>query len=323
MSEEAQDREKEIIAKMTKYFVPINTTDLVNVVPENDRILCSLMCSGKLIAEAPPSHVLITSSGIAYRFLSVTNQFRYWHSRPGIEIKLKKSKIMVDRYRLFFDRNAKYLYSEEVYTLLKDNFAPYCKILSRNFQEQLEETFELIENEVLLKSKLTNENITEFFNTIQIYHQAGYSDEVFQIVEKSLEIIPKSNKGPFLHLFAKIYNFKAIETEKFYCKSKLISEMLLPLYKKLVGIYDCILDLEPNNEEVTKQKEAVQNNYNYYTVPYYDRKKAHRLFGQGFLKYNEDKYEEALHYFEESCRLNPYTSGLKGHIDDLLKELGR
>ena len=35
----------------------------------------------------------------------------------------------------------------------------------------------------------------------------------------------------------------------------------------------------------------------------------------------EDKYEKALHYFEVSYRLNPYTSGLKEHIVDLLKEL--
>ncbi len=61
MSQEDREKEKEIIAKMTKYFVPIDQTDLAKVVPEGDRILCSLMVAGKLAADTPPVHVLLTN----------------------------------------------------------------------------------------------------------------------------------------------------------------------------------------------------------------------------------------------------------------------
>ena len=86
MSEE----ERQIIESMTKFFVPIDTTDLKKVVPESERILCSLNCSGKLFATTPPIHVLITPRGIAYRLLGITNSFCHWYSRKN-RIAVKKS----------------------------------------------------------------------------------------------------------------------------------------------------------------------------------------------------------------------------------------
>ena len=323
MSQEDREKEKEIISIMTKYFVPIDTTDLPNVVPENDRILCSLMCAGKLATNTPPVHVLLTNYGIAYRFLSTRNKFVYWHSRPQKKIKFGKARITVNNFKMSITKKLKKLYTEKEYELIQEGFIPYCSVLSHNFQNQIDEIMEITDNIEMIESKISNIGISNFINTVHMIYSAGFMDNTLLIIENTLEFIPNGEKNPFLLLFAEIYSKKTEDIERQFDKDKRLSEMILPHYKKIIEIYDSILEQDPINTDILKKIDKAQSIYNYYTIPQKDREKAYDLYLKGINKYFEEKQEEALNCFKESYQLNPYSSELKSQIINLLKELGK
>ena len=319
MSEQDRDKEKEIIAKMTKYFVPIDTTDLASIVPESDRVLCSLTVAGKLFTDTPPVHILLTANGIAYRFISTANTFQYWHSVPSHQIKFGRSKITIDGFKMFIDSKIDNYYPNDVYKLLRESFSPYCKILSKDFQSRLNEVRFLADNGELLQARIKGNDIDldSFLNNIQSFYNAGFQELIFPIIKKVLDIIPKERQKYFLIFSIEIYKDKVTEIKRKFNRSKKLPEMLLPLYTKLLDYYDTILDVEPNNTQILEQRKRIENDYNYYSIPYKDIKKSFELYSAGFVKFNEKKYEESLHYFEESFRLNPYSSRIKERITEL------
>ena len=321
MSEEAQDREKEIIAKMTKYFVPISQTDLANVVPENDRILCSLTVAGKLFADPRPCHILLTPKGIAYRFISTANTFQYWHSIPSRQIKFGKSKITIDGFKMFIDSKIDNYYPNDVYKLLRESFSPYCKILSRDFQSRLNEIRFLTNNGELIQSKISNINLNEFLHQIQSFYNAGFQELILPFTERLLNVIPKNELIPFLRFFVRIYIKKTDEIESQFRKNRKLNEMVLPRFKRIVEIYDTILEQDPTNQEILEKHHYFQNTYNYYTIPYKDSKRAYQLSIEAEINYDKKKYEKALYYFRESYKLNPYSIGIKERIKEIQDSL--
>jgi len=161
---------------------------------------------------------------------------------------------MIDRFKLSINNRIKARYRDDEFNILKKNFAQFCKLLSRNFYDNLEEIDFLTKDGELLESKIDNIGISEFLNKAKMFYNAGFDFEITALIEESLEIIANNEKYPLLFYIAKLYTYKTKQIKTDFANNKKLSELILLVYEKILQIYDQILEIKPYDNEVKRLK---------------------------------------------------------------------
>ena len=123
------------MAKNSNIYIPIEYSKLSEIIPEDDEILYSTLCSAKWERRGETkfwqTHVLITRTGLAYSKTEdngqIKRKFYLWSKMPDTPFtKLKKQRIYFNNTWFTVIRDEKYE-SEEIFNSRSKKFGDFCK----------------------------------------------------------------------------------------------------------------------------------------------------------------------------------------------------
>lgn len=238
-----------IFEEMSKYFIPVETSELYKKVRENDKILCSLIVDGKYIVNTKRSsktwtwrsHVLLTKFGFAYKNHHNNDCFYYWNiAKPKALLgKHKKYQVIVDHETLDAGSPSKTLFPLTVNIGIRKYFSDFCIILYKNHLGFLKEMKECTKNIELLRNKLEHKGFEKFIEDCKILKLANFSKNALKIAQNMENLVDEK----------KLYDVLMFQAECYFWKSHI---------SKGIGIFDKILNLYPNDSDTLELKEKAQ-----------------------------------------------------------------
>jgi len=279
-----QPNNQELFEKMAKNFVPLDTSGLSLLTPNNDKIFTSLILRGfneektylgsgktqirKYWWNTP---VIITKLGIAYiedGLLGRFPGFKYWdeiNCGRGGGFSIKSTKFYIK------SKETKDLYSNEDFTIVLKNLGKFCRILKKNFYTIIKE-MNICSNKINSVGEIIDKyGIDWFITNLEIFIDYG---------EKKVKNKEKSLAKPF----------RIIENVLKIC----------------------------NSEEKQKILYFLKNNLKRFDI----NKTAEKLFQKSIKTRLKDR-EKSLNFCIEAFKLNPYDPKIKKQLVEILRSLGK
>lgn len=240
---------EKIFEEMSRYFVPVETSELYKKVRKNDKILCSLIVDGEYIQNTKyyfkkwtwKSHVLLTKLGFAYRNHSNNERFYYWNiAKPKAVLgKHKKYKVIVDGETLDAGTPSLSLFPLTVNIGIRKYFSDFCILLYKNYLGYLKEMKECTKNIELLKNKLEQLGVEGFIEDCRTFKLSNFSKQALKIAQSMENLVDELQLYKTLHFQAECYFWKSH-------------------ISKAIRIYDKILDVYPNDPDTLTLKDRAQ-----------------------------------------------------------------
>ena len=240
---------EKLFEEMSKYFVPIETSELYKKVRENDKILCSLIVDGEYIVNTKyafrkwtwKSHVLLTKLGFAYRNHNNNNRFYYWNiAKPKAVLgKHKKYKVIVDSETLDAGTPSLSLFPLTVNIGIRKYFSDFCIILYKNYLGFLKEMKVCTKNIDLLRNKLEQKDFESFIEDCRTLKLSNFSKQAMKIAQNMENLVDE----------IQLYKVLLFQAECHFWKSHI---------SKAIKIYDKVLDIYPNDSDTLELKRRAQ-----------------------------------------------------------------
>ncbi len=311
---------KPLIEKMSNYYVPIDCTNLYKYVPERDKILYSTLCrvtnrrpGGRHdIVERWTPHVLITRTGLAL-FHKKKNRpiFNSWYQIPKIVIK-DPHRIKINglpgvwkHSRTFFSIEKKALDNRyETLESLKERskyFANYCSMVKDAYSIQHRELWNYTNH---TREKFARDGITEFLDKIVPFIYTGFYQKGLEVLNEVLKVIPEEESDVFWY-----YKGEALR--------------LLFKDEEALDSYEMAFKINPQNTRANDKRYEMRLKINIDSIPLKEYKKARKMSNKGQKKLKKESHTEALEFFNESLKLNPYDTTTLYNKGLNLEALGR
>ncbi len=306
------DYMKYFIEKNSKILVPINYSDLYDILPEGEKLLRSTLCAVQIKNVKVASigyrtgiaHVLITKSGIAYNssfeVQKKTSNFYYWNKH---KFKFKKEEI-----RLFIDRSDYISFMEMEKFDSEKNFPTFCKMVRTVYLEYINEMTNYLTN---IAEKFAKDGYDNFIEKLVPFLFAGYYDKAIDIIEELLKIIPESKGGDLWY-----YKAQALISLRTY-------KEFLNRSQEALNSYNMALKINPNDERVLDKKNELVLEMKLFSIPLKVQNKARTLFLAGKKNFNKNNYEKAMEFYNKALKLNPYDIKTWNNKGNTLEAIGK
>lgn len=302
--------------------MPIKSSKLYKIIPDKDKIVYSTLCrvatKGKTGYQNKfykwNTHVLITRNGFAYtispefvnyviRGRAGNLQFYYWNKSEYKIDRTKYGSYNEIRGKTFHILSFSESELKETFDLRKKYFISLCKLLYEEYQDYL---IEMEDYKDKFKEKFAKDGYENFIEKIipLIYHDQKYVDKASEIIDEALKIIPEKDA-------IELWYYKGEACRRSYKK------------EQAVEWYDMVLKIDPNNTEIQHKRDELSLKIKLESISYKDKEIASKLFKKGIEKMKKKKYEEAMKFFEDSLKLNPYDTQTWLNMGKVLEMQGR
>lgn len=118
---------------------------------------------------------------------------------------------------------------------------------------------ELAGNDSLIQEQDTKYGVLNFLEKkVTLFYSAGFYNEVFSIIDKTIDLIPNGEKRIPLQISAEIHILRAIELKTEITNKKELKKRIFPFCSIALEKYNSMLELDPNDSDALKGKKYVQ-----------------------------------------------------------------
>ncbi|TXT62717.1 MAG: hypothetical protein BAJALOKI1v1_870018 [Promethearchaeota archaeon] len=300
-----------VFEPVMKHFVPVDIDVTLKLqVPANEKILCSIIADASFVIVTVQGNkrvtttytwatlLLITKSGVAFTDHNKVRKFYYWN-----KLSLKFHRGWVSFGGNTLRPSTKNFINTENPKEVLTNFSNFCKFVFKSYKVFLSNMRKSVKDANVLRQELNNKTFDSFLSDLISLFLAGYQSIAIDVAKNTYQFITDESKNVKLfstlaYFFRKTRNFKAT-----------------------VECYDQILQLDPANNTIQRERENTLYAHSYYQINSKSRtkaKKTHNKALKNIIKAREfekkdksakaqKKYDKSLDYLSQVIELDPYN----------------